>query len=91
MTAPCREAEFPAEQAGQAGSDHIACVIERLVAAILPVEAGLPHNAERHARHRRPDRRARDRRRHLGDGDSQKFCDRELTSRSRRKLIAASS
>ena len=66
------EAELPAEKAGQAGADHVAGMIERLIASVLPIEAGLPHDAERHARHRRPDRRARDRGRDLRERDQPK-------------------
>ena len=54
------EAELPAVETRKGRSDHVAGMIESLVAAILPVEAGLPHHPERDAGNRGNNRSPRD-------------------------------
>ena len=78
-----REAEAPAEQAGQRGPHHVARMVEGLVAAVLPVEAGLAHHAERDAHDGRPDGGARDRGGDLGRGHEPELLRQQDQRRSR--------
>ena len=67
------EAELPADQPRQRRTDHVAGMIEGLVAAVLPIEAGLFHHAERDAGHRGDDRGTGD-----GGGHLRKRHDPEI-------------
>ena len=74
-----RESRTSSRAAREARADHVAGVIEGLVAAVLPVEAGLPDDAERHAGHGGPDRGAGDRRCDLrGARPTQNSCDSRM-------------
>ena len=62
------ETEFPPRKPDKAGPHHVAGVIESLIATVLPVEAGLVYDPQRHAGDGRHDRGARDRGRDLRCG-----------------------
>jgi hypothetical protein len=61
-------AKAPAQIARQACPHHIAGMIPGLIASVLRVEAALPHDAQRHTRHRRADGGPGDCRGDLADG-----------------------